>query len=109
MDDFRWALFDGTITSNDLNAQWWKRRCTYQGISPPVKRSENDFDAGGKYHIPANVPYVRYFVCYVLQFQFHKAMCTAAGHTGPLHTCDIYRSKEAGKNSGSVVADHVIR
>lgn len=38
----------------------------------------------------------RYFVSFILQFQFHKALCQAANHTGPLHTCDIYKSKEAG-------------
>ena len=38
----------------------------------------------------------RYFVSFILQFQFHEKLCEAAKHTGPLHTCDIYRSKEAG-------------
>lgn len=42
----------------------------------------------------------RYFVSFVIQFQFHQALCTAAGHTGPLHKCDIYQSKEAGKLLG---------
>jgi hypothetical protein len=27
----------------------------YQGIKSPVTRTENDFDPGAKYHIPANV------------------------------------------------------
>lgn len=31
----------------------------YQGLSPPVARTEDDFDPGAKFHIPANVPYVR--------------------------------------------------
>lgn len=35
-------------------------RCKYQGISPAVKRSEDDFDPGAKYHIPSNTPYIRY-------------------------------------------------
>ncbi|KAL9965325.1 hypothetical protein ACROYT_G029112 [Oculina patagonica] len=39
---------------------------------------------------------------YVLQFQFHKAACDAAGYTGPLHTCSIYQSKEAGKKIGDM-------
>lgn len=47
-------------------------------------------------------PSIRYFVSFVIQFQFHKALCAAASHTGPLHTCDIYQSKEAGKLLGSV-------
>lgn len=39
----------------------------------------------------------RYFVGFIIQFQFHEALCQAAGHKGPLHKCDIYQSKEAGK------------
>ena len=31
-----------------------------------------------------------------MQFQFHKALCKEAGHTGPLHECSIYGSKKAG-------------
>lgn len=42
----------------------------------------------------------RYFMSHVMQFQFHKALCNASGHTGPLHTCDIYNSKKAGKLLG---------
>ena len=38
----------------------------------------------------------RYFISYLIQFQFHQALCKEAGHTGPLHTCDIGGSKKAG-------------
>ena len=44
----------------------------------------------------------RYFVSFVIQFQFHEALCNAAGHEGPLYQCDIYQSKEAGKLLGYV-------
>lgn len=44
----------------------------------------------------------RYFVSFVIQFQFHKALCEAAGQPAPLHNCDIYQSKEAGKLLESV-------
>ena len=63
----------------------------------PAPRTEEDFDPGAKYHIPANVPYTRYFLARMLQFQFHRALCRAAGHEGPLHQCSIYGNKEAGK------------
>ena len=63
----------------------------------PVERTENDFDPGAKYHVPANVPYTRYFLARILQFQFHRAMCQAAGHKGPLHECSIYGNKAAGE------------
>uniref|UniRef100_A0A8C8RMH9 Angiotensin-converting enzyme n=1 Tax=Pelusios castaneus TaxID=367368 RepID=A0A8C8RMH9_9SAUR len=96
MDQWRWKVFDGRIKEDEYNQQWWNLRLKYQGLCPPVSRSEDDFDPGAKFHIPANVPYVRYFVSFVIQFQFHQALCKAAGDTGPLHKCDIYQSKEAG-------------
>uniref|UniRef100_A0A3P9IDH5 Angiotensin-converting enzyme n=1 Tax=Oryzias latipes TaxID=8090 RepID=A0A3P9IDH5_ORYLA len=97
MDQWRWKVFDGRIPPNEYNKEWWNLRLKYQGLCPPVARTEEDFDPGAKFHIPANVPYVRYFVSFIIQFQFHKALCEAANHNGPLHTCDIYQSKEAGK------------
>ena len=97
IDKWRWGVFNQDIKPEDYNAAWWKLRADYQGIMPPVERTEEDFDPGAKYHIPANTPYARYFLARILQFQFHKALCDAAGHEGPLHTCSIYGSKEAGK------------
>ncbi|XP_063076692.1 angiotensin-converting enzyme [Engraulis encrasicolus] len=103
MDQWRWKVFDGRISEQDYNKEWWNMRLKYQGLCPPVSRTEMDFDPGAKFHIPANVPYVRYFVSFVIQFQFHQALCKAAGHTGPLHTCDIYRSTAAGKKLGDAM------
>ncbi|XP_062576365.1 uncharacterized protein LOC134238260 [Saccostrea cucullata] len=97
MDNWRWGVFSREISPDDFNSKWWQLRCKYQGISPPIRRTESDFDPGAKYHIPANYQYISYFMSYIMQFQFHKALCNASGHTGPLHTCDIYQSKEAGK------------
>nr|XP_015217378.1 PREDICTED: angiotensin-converting enzyme isoform X1 [Lepisosteus oculatus] len=103
MDQWRWKVFDGRISEQEYNKEWWNLRLKYQGLCPPVPRSEEDFDPGAKFHIPANVPYVRYFVSFVIQFQFHEALCKAAKHTGPLHMCDIYNSREAGKLLGDVM------
>ncbi|XP_071508563.1 angiotensin-converting enzyme-like [Diadema antillarum] len=96
MDQWRWRVFDETTTEDMFNEEWWKLRLLYQGIIPPTNRTEEHFDPAAKYHIPADVPYIRYFISFVIQFQFHQALCDAAGHTGPLHKCDIYRSEEAG-------------
>jgi peptidyl-dipeptidase A len=79
-------------------------RESYQGIRSPVARSEADFDPGAKYHIPGNTPYTRYFLSHVMQFQFHRALCDAAGYTGPLHNCSIYGSKKAGAKLGDMLA-----
>uniref|UniRef100_A0A672R989 Angiotensin-converting enzyme n=1 Tax=Sinocyclocheilus grahami TaxID=75366 RepID=A0A672R989_SINGR len=96
IDQWRWGVFSGRTPPERYNADWWYLRTKYQGICPPTRRTEEHFDAGAKYHIPGNTPYIRYFVSFILQFQFHEKLCQEAGHTGPLHKCDIYRSKEAG-------------
>ncbi|XP_015791405.1 angiotensin-converting enzyme isoform X2 [Tetranychus urticae] len=104
MDRYRWKVFADNSTHSSLNRLWWEHRLRYQGICPPVRRTEQDFDAGSKYHIAANVPYIRYFVSYIIQFQFHKALCQAAGNTGPLYQCDIYQSREAGQLLSNVLS-----
>jgi len=43
------------------------------------------------------VPYTRYFLARILQFQFHRALCAAAGVRGPLHRSSIYGNLEVGK------------
>ena len=97
VDQWRWKVFDGSITPANYNAGWWDLRTRYQGIAPSIARTENDFDPGAKYHVPANVPYTRYFLAAILQFQFHRALARAAGCTGPLHRCSIYGNREAGR------------
>jgi peptidyl-dipeptidase A len=97
IDEWRWRVFAGEIKPEDYNSSWWKIRAQYQGIAPATTRGEDNFDPGAKYHVAANVPYTRYFLSYILQFQFHKALCEAAGYKGPLNECSIYDNKEAGK------------
>ena len=96
VDQWRWKVFSGEIGPEGYNEGWWDLRAEYQGIRPPLPRSEADFDPGAKYHIPANTPYTRYFLAHILQFQFHRALCSVAGFDGPLHRCSIFGSKEAG-------------
>jgi len=97
VDQWRWKVFNGEIKPADYNAGWWKLRADYQGVAPPLARTEEDFDPGAKYHIPGNTPYTRYFLSFVLQFQFQKALCDAAGFKGPLNECDVYGNKAAGE------------
>ena len=104
IDKWRWDVFAGKVKPADYNKRWWQLRTRYQGITPPVARTEQDFDPGAKYHIPANVPYTRYFLAAILQFQFHRALCKVAGHTGPLHTCSIYGNKKAGERLRQMMA-----
>src|SRR3984957_11994258 len=96
IDKWRGEVFSGQVKPAGYNKAWWALREQYQGVAPPVDRSEADFDPGAKYHIPSNTPYARYFMARIYQFQFYRAMCQAAGYTGPLNRCSFYDSKEAG-------------
>jgi peptidyl-dipeptidase A len=103
IDQWRWRVFSGDIAPEQYNTAWWELRREYQGIRPPVPRSEDDFDPGAKYHVPANTPYTRYFLAHILQFQFHRALCEAAGIEGPLHRCSVYGSVDAGARLASML------
>jgi peptidyl-dipeptidase A len=104
VDKWRWGVFDGSIPASGYNKGWTDLRLKYQGITPPVARSEADFDAGAKYHIPGNTPYMRYFLARILQFQFYKAACDISGWKGPLHRCTFYGNKEVGKRLDAMLA-----
>jgi peptidyl-dipeptidase A len=104
VDQWRWKVFSGEVGPNDYNKAWWELREKYQGVAAPVPRSEQDFDPGAKYHVPANTPYARYFLAAILQFQFHRALCREAGFTGPLYQCSIYGNKKAGEKLRAMLA-----
>jgi peptidyl-dipeptidase A len=104
IDKWRWRVFSGEVTPAEYNDAWWELRLQYQGIVPPVERTEDDFDPGAKYHIAANVPYMRYFLARIFQFQFHRALCDAAGQRGPLHRQSIYGNKAAGERLQKMLA-----
>lgn len=97
IDEWRWQVFSGQVKPADYNQAWWELRRKYQGVVPPVERSEKDFDPGAKYHVPDDTPYARYFLADILQFQFHRGLCRAIGYQGPLHRCSIYNNKAAGE------------
>ena len=96
VDQWRWQVFSGEITPDRYNEAWWELRKQYQGVRSPLVRDETLFDPGAKYHVPANVPYTRYFLAHILQFQFHRALCAAAGNEGALHRCSVFESEDAG-------------
>jgi peptidyl-dipeptidase A len=104
IDQWRWKVFSGEIAPADYNKAWWALRLKYQGVVPPVARSEADFDPGAKYHVAANVPYTRYFLAHILEFQFYRALCRESGYKGPLNRCTFYGSKEAGAKFNKMLA-----
>ena len=104
IDKWRWGVFDGSITPEHYNDAWVELRRKYQGIVPPVPRPADAFDPGAKAHIPGNTPYTRYFLSYILQFQFYKAACDQAGWTGPLNRCSYFNNKQVGANLEKMLA-----
>jgi peptidyl-dipeptidase A len=104
IDQWRWKVFSGEIAPADYNKGWWELRLKYQGVAPPGARSEADFDPGAKYHVAANVPYTRYFLAHILEFQFYRALCRESGYKGPLNRCTFYGSKEAGAKFNKMLA-----
>ena len=97
IDQWRWKVFSGEVPAARYNEAWWALRLKYQGVAPPVLRSEADFDPGAKYHVPASVPYARYFLADILQFQLHRDLSKTAGCTAAVNRCSIYANKAAGK------------
>jgi peptidyl-dipeptidase A len=104
IDQWRWKVFSGAVAPDRYNSAWWELRLKYQGIAPPAPRGDQFFDAGAKYHVPDNTPYMRYFLANVLEFQFHRALAQTAGCTGPLHRCSIYESKAAGAKLNAMLS-----
>src|ERR1700732_1526223 len=104
IDKWRWEVFSGQVKPEQYNKAWWDLRRKYQGVAPPVARTEAEFDPGAKYHVPSNTPYMRYFLARILQYQFQQALCREAGISGPLHRCSIYDNKVAGKRLNEMLA-----
>jgi peptidyl-dipeptidase A len=103
VDRWRWEVLRGRVEPSGYNALWWELRERYQGISAPVSRPPEAFDPGAKFHIPANTPYLRYFLSFIMQFQFHAAACEIAGWDGPLHRCSIYGNEEVGRRLNAML------
>jgi peptidyl-dipeptidase A len=103
IDKWRWEVFAGKVGPDQYTKRWWELRGSYGGVMAPLERGPMDFDPGAKYHVPGNTPYMRYFLAQVLEFQFYRALCRAAGSTGPLYRCSYYGSKEAGRRLNAML------
>ncbi|PHV07969.1 peptidyl-dipeptidase [Janthinobacterium sp. BJB412] len=104
VDKWRWDVYSGKSKPADYDASWWKLREQMMGMQRPAPLAAGGFDAGAKYHVAADVPYARYFLADMLQFQFHRALCREAGYTGPLHRCSVYGNAKAGAKLQAMLA-----
>ncbi|KAM8715398.1 hypothetical protein ACLKA7_002448 [Drosophila subpalustris] len=103
MDKYRYAVFRNELDESQWNCGFWQMRSEFGGVEPPIPRNESNFDPPAKYHVSADVEYLRYFAATIFQFQIHKALCIQAGQYVPgdssrtLDNCDIFGSKKAGQ------------
>ena len=104
IDKWRWGVFSGATPEGQYEKSWNDLRLKYQGIVPPVARDETRFDPGAKYHVAASVPYARYFLARLYQFQFYQAACRMSGWKGPLHRCSFYGNKQVGAKLNAMLA-----
>ncbi|XP_041477189.1 angiotensin-converting enzyme-like [Lytechinus variegatus] len=97
VDQWRWGVFNGSIQPEQYNSKWWKLRSNYEGIVPPLERTEADFDPGAELNIISDNSYAKHFLGQIMKFQFIKSLCQAAGHTGPIQDCNLYGNRVAGQ------------
>jgi len=113
VDTWRWNYFNGSTPEAELNNLWWQLRNDLQGLDPAVPREDQNLDPLAKYHVPADTPYIRYYVSFISQFQFYEALCKKAGEydpknpdSKPLYLCDY---SSGGKETGALLRDMMVK
>uniref|UniRef100_A0A8C6NK03 Angiotensin-converting enzyme n=1 Tax=Nothobranchius furzeri TaxID=105023 RepID=A0A8C6NK03_NOTFU len=96
LEEWRWQVFAGNIPKDEWMKRWWEMKRELVGVVEPVPRDETYCDPPALFHVSGDYSFIRYFTRTIYQFQFQKALCDAAGHTGRLSSCDITGSTEAG-------------
>lgn len=96
LEKWRWMVFRGEITKQEWMKRWWEMKRDIVGVVEPVPHDETYCDPAALFHVANDYSFIRYYTRTIYQFQFHEALCKAANHTGPLHTCDITNSTAAG-------------
>ncbi|XP_062303001.1 angiotensin-converting enzyme 2 [Osmerus eperlanus] len=96
LEEWRWQVFMGNIPKDQWMQRWWEMKRDLVGVMEPVPRDESYCDPPALFHVSGDYSFIRYFTRTIYQFQFQKALCKEAGHTGPLFKCDITNSTQAG-------------
>ncbi|KAK6486886.1 angiotensin-converting enzyme 2 [Huso huso] len=96
LEEWRWQVFQGTIPKDQWMQKWWEMKRDLIGVVEPLPHDETYCDPAALFHVSGDYSFIRYFTRTIYQFQFQKALCEAAGHSGPLYKCDITNSMAAG-------------
>ncbi|XP_075053081.1 angiotensin-converting enzyme 2 [Mixophyes fleayi] len=93
---WRWRVFRGEIPKESWMKTWWEMKREIVGVAEPVPHDETYCDPAALFHVANDYSFIRYYTRTIYQFQFQDALCSAAKHEGPLHSCDITNSTDAG-------------
>ncbi|XP_068126885.1 angiotensin-converting enzyme 2 [Hyperolius riggenbachi] len=96
LEKWRWKVFEGEIPKDQWMKTWWEMKRDLVGVVEPVPHDETYCDPAALFHVANDYSFIRYYTRTIYQFQFQDALCKAANHNGPLHSCDITNSVEAG-------------
>ena len=88
IDQWRWKVFSGEDHAGRATTQaWWELRAEVPGRRAARRRAARRTSTPARSTTsPANVPYTRYFLADILQFQFHRALCEGRRLQGPAAT-----------------------
>ncbi|XP_069061119.1 angiotensin-converting enzyme 2 [Pleurodeles waltl] len=104
LEEWRWKVFSGEIPKDQWMKKWWEMKREIVGVMEPVPHDETYCDPAALFHVANDYSFIRYYTRTIYQFQFQKALCQAANHKGPLYSCDITNSTEAGGKLRSMLA-----
>lgn len=97
MSHFEYELYEKDLPPDQWQERWWTMVKQYQGVVPPVDRSDPALcDACTKTHInddPAG--YYDYAIATVIKYQLHEHIATEILRQDP-HACDYYGNREVG-------------
>ncbi|XP_029459087.1 angiotensin-converting enzyme 2 isoform X2 [Rhinatrema bivittatum] len=96
LEEWRWKIFSGEIPKEQWTKKWWDMKRDIVGVLEPLPHDETYCDPAALFHVANDYSFIRYYTRTIYQFQFQESLCKAANHSGPLYTCDITNSTEAG-------------
>ncbi|XP_032590917.1 angiotensin-converting enzyme [Drosophila grimshawi] len=92
-------LLNGTVDMDTVNKHYWQLLELHAGIEPPTDRAEGAIDFPYKFYVNIEQNYqTKKFISEILGYQFYRAFCQQASHSGPLHNCDFYGNFAVGNS-----------
>ena len=102
LDTWRWQVFSGEIKPADYNKAWWSLREKYQGVAPPVDRTEADLTPVRRTTFRPTCP-MRDTSWRGSISSSSTRPCAMQRLQGALNRCSFYGSKAAGNKLNAML------